>query len=114
MHYFDHEKLDCYQVAVQALVLVDEIARSLPRGYGNLKDQMQRASQSTVLLIAEASARTGADRACRFRQSRAEAGEVACALEVAAKLHVANATKCNEARELLLRVSAMLWPLTKS
>ena len=104
MHYFDHEKLDCYQVAVQALVLVDEIARSLP----------QRASQSTVLLIAEASARTGADRACRFRQSRAEVSEVACALEVAGKLRVANSAKCSAARELLLRVSAMLWPLTKT
>ena len=113
MHYFDHEKLDCYQVAMQALVLIDQIAKSLPRGYASLKDQMQRASQSTVLLIAEASARTGADRACRFRMSRAEAGEAGCAIQTARNLRIANLAKCDEARELLLRVSAMLWPLTK-
>ena len=114
MHYFDHEKLDCHRVAMQALVLIDKIARSLPRGYGNLKDQMQRASQSVVLLIAEASARSGADRAMRFKMSRAEASEAGCALEAAQKLRIANLADCNEARELLLRVCAMLSPLTKT
>ena len=111
MHYFDHEKLDCYKVAMQALVLVDSIARGLPRGYAKLKDQMQRASQGVVLLIAEASARTGADRAMRFKMSRSEAGEVGSALDAAIKLKIAPLDRCNEARELLLRVSAMLWPL---
>ena len=112
MSYFDHEKLDCYRVAMQALVLVDKIARSLPRGYAKLKDQMQRASQGVVLLIAEASARRGADRAMRFAYARSEAGEAGSALEAASKLRIANVADCNEARELLLRVSAMLWPLT--
>ena len=111
MAYFDHEKLDCYVVAMQALVLIERVARSLPRGYGNLKDQMQRASQSVVLLIAEASARTGADRANRFRMARAEAGEAGSALAAVVALRVGSAHDCSEARELLLRVSAMLWPL---
>jgi four helix bundle protein len=114
MHYFDHEKLDCYRVAMQALVLVDKIARSLPRGYAKLKDQMQRASQGVVLLIAEASARSGADRAMRFKMSRSEAGEAGAALEAALTLRIANERDCTQARELLLRVSAMLWPLTRT
>ena len=112
MAYFDHEKLDCYRVAMQALVLIDSIAQSLPRGYAKLKDQMQRASQGVVLLIAEASARTGADRAMRFKLARSETGEAGCALTVALELGVGPKTQCAEARELLLRVSAMLWPLT--
>ena len=113
MPYFDHEKLDCYRIAMQALVLVDAIANSLPRGYAKLKDQMQRASQGVVLLIAEASARTGADRAMRFKLARSEAGEAGSAIACALELQLVPTAKCDEARELLLRVSAMLWPLTK-
>ena len=113
MSYFDHEKLDCYRIAMQALVLVDSIANSLPRGYAKLKDQMQRASQGVVLLIAEASARSGADRAMRFKLARSEAGEAGCALTCAIQLGIAP-KRCDEARELLLRVSAMLWGLTKT
>ncbi len=113
MHYFDHEKLDCYKVAMQALVLIDRIARDLPRGYAKLKDQMQRASQGVVLLIAEASARSGADRAMRFKLSRVpKASEAAAAIEAAEKLAIMRGERCSEARELLLRITAMLWPLS--
>ncbi len=111
MHYFDHEKLDAYQVSIQAAVLVDGIARGLPRGYGKLKDQMQRASQSAMLLTSEASARRGADRSMRFRWARAEAGEAGAALECAARLRITNLDRAAEARELLLRLSAMLYRL---
>ena len=48
MPYFDHEKLDCYRVAMQALVLIDSIAQSLPRGYAKLKDQMQRIEDALL------------------------------------------------------------------
>jgi hypothetical protein len=42
------------------------------------------------------------------RLSRAEAGEAGCAIQTARNLRIANVAKCDEARELLLRVSAML------
>jgi len=113
MHYLDHEKLDCFHVATQALTLVEEITQSMPIGYAKLKDQMSRAALAVPLLIGEASARTGADRANRFKMARAEAGEVGAALTCAVLLKVARKDKCDEARELILRISAMLWPLTR-
>ena len=111
MAYFDHDKLDAYRVSVEALVVIDGIARALPKGYAKLKDQMQRASQSAVLLTSEASARSGADRSMRFRWARAEAGEAGAALECATRLRLTNAERATEARELLLRLSAMLHQL---
>ena len=38
--YFDHERLDAFHVALEALVLGDAIGRGLPRGYGMLSDQL--------------------------------------------------------------------------
>ena len=45
-HYFDHHRLDAFHVALEALVQGDAIARSLPRGYGTLADQLRRALPS--------------------------------------------------------------------
>ena len=48
----DAEKLDCYRLAVEFQALA---ARLLPkRGQSNLRDQLDRASVSIVLNIAEA------------------------------------------------------------
>jgi hypothetical protein len=69
---FDHEKLDAFQVARQALARGDQLARALPRGYGSLKDQLRRALLSAYLGVAEAANRTGKDRQARFRCARAE------------------------------------------
>ena len=41
--YFDHERLDAFHVALEALVLGDAIGRGLPRGYGTHSDQLRRA-----------------------------------------------------------------------
>ena len=50
---FDHERLDVYQVALDFLVLADDIVGRLPRGRGHLADQLSRASTSIVLNMAE-------------------------------------------------------------
>jgi four helix bundle protein len=53
MNGFDHEKLDVYEVAIEWVVLADEIVSDLPRGRGYLADQLQRAALSIPLNIAE-------------------------------------------------------------
>ncbi len=44
--YFDFEKLDVYQVALDFALSADEVAQKLPRGRSYLKDQLLRAANS--------------------------------------------------------------------
>ena len=53
MKRFDHEKLDVYQAAVEFVVLANDVVENLPRGRGYLADQLQRASTSIPLNVAE-------------------------------------------------------------
>ena len=45
----DHEKLDVYQIAIEFVVLADEVIEHLPRGKAYLSDQLQRAASSIPL-----------------------------------------------------------------
>ena len=49
----DHEKLTVYQVAIEFVILADDIIEHLPRGRAYLSDQLQRAALSIPLNIAE-------------------------------------------------------------
>jgi four helix bundle protein len=53
MNCFDHEKLDVYKVAIEFVILSDEIIGHLPKGRAYLADQLQRAASSIPLNIAE-------------------------------------------------------------
>jgi four helix bundle protein len=105
---FDHEKLDAYRVAREALTKGDVVSRSLPRGYGALADQLRRALLSAFLGVAEGASRTGADRAARFRAARGEASEAAAALEAIDLLRLYPHEDLAEIRILLARLAAML------
>ena len=109
--YFDHERLDAFHVALDALVLGDAIGRGLPRGYGNLSDQLRRALSGAYLQTSEAAARSGADRTNRFRVARAEAGEAAAALTGLVRLGVVDTAKAEPEMQLLRRLAAMLGKL---
>jgi four helix bundle protein len=105
---FDHQRLDAYKVALEALVDGDRLARQLPRGYGKLTDQLRRALLSAHLGVAEAASRTGADRRARFRCARGEASEAAAALEAVLLLKLAPAERVEPILHLLGRLAAML------
>ena len=105
---FDYQRLDAYQVALQALVEGDRLARQLPRGYAKLADQLRRALLSAHLGVAEAASRSGADRRARFRCSRGEASEAAAALEAVLSLQLAPADRVEPVLHLLGRLAAML------
>jgi four helix bundle protein len=106
--HFDHHRLDAWRVAFEALLEGDRISKALPRGYGKLKDQLQRALQGAFTLTSEAAARTGADRACRFRWARGEANEAAAVLQALAELGVAEPAAAASVIGKLWRLSAML------
>ena len=108
MALLDHERLDAYRVAVQLDGLVVALVRRAPRGHAWLGDQAQRASASTVLNLAEALGREGADRARALRIARGSALEVDAALTLLTQRGAFNPASRSEARALTLRVVAML------
>ena len=110
---FDHQRLDVFNVAREALARGDKLARALPRGYGKLRDQLRRALLSAYLGIAEAASRTGDDRRARFRCARGETTEAAAALEAVALLRLAPTTEVEQIICLLARMAAMLTRLAR-
>jgi four helix bundle protein len=62
---FDHEKLDVYQEAIRFVSWVDDLLESIPKSLA-VHNQLDRASTSVPLNIAEGNGKyTAADR-CRF------------------------------------------------
>lgn len=106
--HFDHHRLEAWQVAFDANIEGKAICDAIPRGYGKLKDPLQRALHGAFTLTSEGAARTGADRACRFRWARAEANEAAAVLELLDRLGVADSQACQSVIDKLWRLSAML------
>jgi len=50
----DFERLDVYRCAIDFLALAVRITTHMPRGHGDLRDQLRRASTSIPLNVAEA------------------------------------------------------------
>ena len=97
--YFDHEKLDVYQASIEFVTWANELLEQLPKRL-SVADQLDRASTSIPLNIAEGNGKyTSADR-CRFWDiARGSALECAACLDVlVAKKKIDNA---NEGKEIL-------------
>ena len=104
---FAYERFDVYQVGLEFQRLLPQL---LPRrGYRAIRDQLDRASASILLNIAEGAGRwSRSDKAQFYRIARGSAMECAAALDVLlARGVLANATH-RHARGLLLRVGQML------
>jgi four helix bundle protein len=102
----DAAKLHCYQVAIelhtQCCVLVATLNRIV-------KDQLERASLSVVLNIAEASGRRSRrDKARFYGIARGSATEVAALLDVLERRRLASPASVRTARRLAIRVVQML------
>lgn len=107
---FGHERLEVYEVAVEFLEMAHEVARRLPRNKGQAGDQLQRASESVCLRIAEGAGldRGGAEQRRHFMVARASAYECAAVLDVARARKVLSEEGREEGRILLDRVVRML------
>lgn len=105
--YFDHERLQVYQLAVQ---LDGLLYSALPRrGQRELRDQIERSSLSSIANIAEGAGRVSAKDKQRFYAiARGSATETAALLDVLASRKLIAADVYQEARQLLLRMVQML------
>ena len=81
-HRLDHEKLEVYQASLSFITWLEPILREVPKSLA-VSDQLDRASTSIPLNIAEGNGKfTGADRCRFFDNARGSALECAAALDV--------------------------------
>ena len=105
----DHEKLTVYQVAIEFVILSDEVIENLPRGRAYLSDQLQRAALSISLNIAEGAGEYAIDEKARFyRMAKRSATECAGILEVCQRLQLIEEGRYIKGRELLISIVSML------
>jgi four helix bundle protein len=105
----DHEKLTVYQVAIEFVILADEVIEHLPRGRAYLSDQLQRAALSTPLNIAEGAGEYAVDEKARFyRMAKRSATECAGVLDVCQRLRLVEENRYIKGRELLIGLVSML------
>jgi four helix bundle protein len=94
--------------------LVLRMSPGLPRGQSELRDQLQRASTSIPLNIAEASGKTSAADRARFHTiARGSALECGAVLDVLSVLGAVKDQDVQEGKELLARIVAMLTKLCR-
>ena len=79
---FDHEKLTVYQHSIRFVVWVDYLLGAIPKSMA-VRNQLDRASTSVTLNIAEGNGKhTGPDRCRYFDIARGSALECAACLDV--------------------------------
>ena len=103
---FDHEKLDVYQESIRFICWVDELLHEIPKTLA-VQNQLDRASTSIPLNIAEGNGKyTDADRCRFFDIARGSALECAACLDVlVARKQIKQA---DSGKEVLARIVAML------
>ena len=109
---FDHEKLTVYQDSIRFVVWAGELLETLPKSLAAC-DQLDRASTSIPLNIAEGNSKYTAPDRCRFFDiARGSALECAACLDVlVAQKRLAEA---EQGKEILVRIVSMLVGLIRS
>jgi four helix bundle protein len=102
----DASKLHCYQVALELHTHCSTLVAQLNR---IVRDQLERASLSVVLNIAEAGGRRSRrDKARYYAYARGSATEVAALLDVLDRRRLASPAATRTARRLAIRCVQML------
>ena len=112
--YFDHEKLKVYQKALEFVKWSENILSSIKTKIA-VVDQLDRASTSIVLNIAEGNGKfTGKDRCRFFDISRGSALESAGCLDLLFVKNLINDSLLRDGKEKLKEIVSMLIGLIKS
>ena len=111
---FDHEKLNVYQRSIDFVLLVDPILESI-QGKLSARDQLDRASTSIPLNIAEGNGRyTEKDRCHFFDIARGSALECAAALDVLMARKRISEVMAEQGKDILIEIVSLLVGLIKS
>ena len=111
--YFDHEKLEVYRNSIAFCAWVGDFLPSIP-SKASAKDQLDRASTSIPLNIAEGNGKFSArDRARFLETARGSALECAACLDVLVARKLATIDQASEAKGQLAGIVRMLIGLLK-
>jgi len=103
----DAEKLDCYRIALEFQAVAVQLVPK--RGCSELRDQLDRASISIVLNIAEGCGRRSpADKARFYSMARGSATECAAVIDLLGARNLVDDRQRKRARALLVRIVQML------
>jgi four helix bundle protein len=112
--YFDHEKLKVYQAAIGFVTWSTDLLAQV-NGKAAVKDQLDRASTSVALNIAEGNGKFAIRDRCRFLDfARGSALECAACLDVLVAKRLIEAETIRLGKEQLLEVVSMLVGLINS
>jgi four helix bundle protein len=112
--YFDHEKLLAYQRSIQFVAWSSQLLEKVPSKLA-VSDQLDRASTSVPLNIAEGNAKyTPPDRCRYFDTARGSALECAACLDVLVAKGKCTIEQTQSGKELLHETVSMLFGLIKS
>lgn len=110
----DHEKLEVYQAALAFIAWLEPILSKLPKSMA-VADQLDRASTSIPLNLAEGNGKfTGPDRCRYFDNARGSALESAAALDVLVAKGRCSPEEVLAGKERLVSVVSMLVGLIKA
>jgi four helix bundle protein len=111
--YFDHEKLDVYQEAIAFIAWLSPLLDSLSKA-GDVKDQLDRASTSISLNIAEGNGKYSAKDRGRFLDTAyGSALECAGGLDILVAKGKVKVAQVDPGKERLSRIVKMLVGLLK-
>jgi four helix bundle protein len=111
---FDHEKLTVYQASLKFVACAAELIAKV-EGKAAVKDQLDRASTSVPLNIAEGNGKFAVRDRCRFLDfARGSALECAACLDVLVAKHLADHSVINPGKEQLYEIVSMFVALIKS
>ncbi len=112
--WFSHEKLDVYQESIVFIAWVSTLLESVERP-GDIKDQLDRASSSVSLNIAEGNGKYSTKDRCRFFDTaHGSALECAAALDVLVAKRKVTVVDIRPGKERLQHIVRMLIGLIKA
>ncbi len=111
---FDHEKLDVYRESLAFVAWLEPVLLKLPKTMA-ARDQLDRASTSIVLNLAEGNGRfTSADRCRFFDIARGSALECSAALDLLVSKACCEPALIDAGKERLRKIGSMMVGLIKS
>ncbi len=106
--YFDHERLDVYRHSIDFVVWIEKILPLIP-GRTAARDQLDRASTSISLNIAEGNGKFSMKDRCRFLSiAYGSALECAAALDVLVARNILQPEAVDEGKKRLKDIVSML------
>ena len=111
---FDHEKLNVYQAAIRFVAWTDDVLETIPKSAA-VCNQLDRASTSVPLNIAEGNGKhTSPDRCKFFDIARGSALECAACLDVLVAKKRIEGQVADEGKTVLVEIVSMLVGLIRA